>query len=412
MMFGDTPLHLVQTQSALQEAIERMGDARILGVDIEADGFHRYQEKVALIQISDLENDYVVDPMLVEDLSALGPLFADPERVKVLHGADYDIVSLRRDFGFQFNNLFDTMIAAQFLGLPKVGLADLIRRWFGHIIDKKYQRHDWSARPLMPEHLDYARGDTHFLPALRDVLTLRLRQVGRLGQVTEECELLTRRQWQGRMRDPSDFMRIKGSRGLAEKGLRALRALHHYREDQAAAMDRPTFKVMPDEVLLQVAEGLPENEEQLASILRRGSPLLRRHGEGLLLAVQSGLEDETPLPDIPTPARHSSPSAVTAREAEILLQRMRDWRNQKTEERGLPAVAVASNGLLKSLIRLAPRTLAELEAVPDIRRWQVAEMGEELLAIIAEVVRDEPAEPGKKRRRRRRRTGESAGTED
>ncbi len=407
MIFGETPLHVIQTREALLQAVEQLSRAPVIGVDTESDGFHRYQEKVSLIQISDLDADFIIDPLVIDDMSPLGHLFENDRQIKVLHGADYDIVSLRRDFGFQFNNMFDTMIAAQFLGLSGVGLADLIRRWFGHVIDKRYQRHDWSARPLLPEHLDYARGDTHFLPALREVLTLRLRQSGRHEQVAEECELLSRRQWQGRTRDPADFLRIKGARSLPTEGLRALRALHRYREEQAAEFDRPPFKVLPDDVLLAIADALPQTADEMAPLFRRGSPLLRRHGDGLLQAVVAGLQDQSGMPVPPPVERLNLPAALSTRESELLLLKLRDWRNQKTEEKGLPPVAVFSNNLLKSLTRLAPETLADLEAVPEIRRWQIAEFGEEVLTLIAEVQnRRESAASGKKRRRRRR--GESS----
>lgn len=402
-MFGETPLHVIQTREGLERAVAQLSKASVIGVDTESDGFHRYQEKVSLIQISDLEADFIIDPMVVDDITPLGALFENEGQIKVLHGADYDIVSLRRDFGFQFNNLFDTMIAAQFLGLSGVGLADLIRRWFGHVIDKRYQRHDWSARPLLPEHLDYARGDTHFLPALREVLTLRLQQVGRLEQVREECVLLSRRTWQGRLRDPADFMRIKGARSLPLESQRALRALHRYREGMAAEVDRPPFKVLPDDVLLAIADALPQNMEEMSGLFRRGSSLLRRHGQDLLQAVQAGLEDGSPLPVPPAPERSMIPAALSTRESELLLLRLRDWRNQKTVEKGLPAVAVISNNLLKSLTRLAPSTLAELEAVPEIRRWQVGEFGEELLRLVGEVTVRQNAEGGRKKRRRKRR---------
>ena len=146
-MFGDTPLIMVESDAALRDAVARLRLAPVLGVDTESDSFHHYQEKVCLVQISDLSTDYVIDPLAVSDMSPLGELFANPDVVKIFHGADYDVVSLKRDFGYRFSNLFDTMIASQFLGLPRIGLADLIHQYFGHVIDKKYQRHDWAERP-------------------------------------------------------------------------------------------------------------------------------------------------------------------------------------------------------------------------------------------------------------------------
>jgi 3'-5' exonuclease len=156
-LFGDTPLTLVESQKELLEMVAALREEPVIGVDTESDGFHRFREKVTLIQISGPDQDWIIDRMTLNDLSPLAELLENPAQVKIFHGADYDVVSLRRDFGFLIQNLFDTMVASQFLGLPEIGLAGLIKRYFGHHIDKQYQRYDWSLRPLLPEHLSYAR---------------------------------------------------------------------------------------------------------------------------------------------------------------------------------------------------------------------------------------------------------------
>ena len=186
-MFKLTPLIMVEDQQTLVEVARSLLDQPAISVDTEADSLHHYQEKVCLIQISDHTRDIIVDPLQVPDLSPLAEVFSNPAMVKIFHGADYDVVSLKRDHGFETRNIFDTMLACQFLGFPRIGLADLINRFFGIEIDKRYQRHDWAQRPLMPEHLDYARGDTHWLLALREILTYKLEKVGRLEHVLEEC---------------------------------------------------------------------------------------------------------------------------------------------------------------------------------------------------------------------------------
>ncbi len=403
-MFGDTPLVLVDTPSLLADAVARLRLAPVIGIDTESDGFHRYREKVCLIQISDMDQDYIFDCLALDDLNPLGALFGDPNQIKIFHGADYDVVSMRRDFGFDFVNLFDTMIAAQFLGLPRVGLADLIDRWFAVRVDKTLQRHDWSARPLLPAHLDYARGDTHWLLALREVLLTRLKRAGRLGAVAEECTLVAQRSWQGRQRDPADFLRLKGSRGLDDAALRVLRAVHGYRDREAEAMDRPAFKVIPDHMLLELAERRPETREETLGVLRRGSPLARRHGEGLHAAVVEGVADTRPIPEPKAEARVHLPVRVSGRVSDLLLNGLKEWRSERIERDREPPVTVISNHIIKALSRLAPRSLEELAAVPDMRSWQVERHGVQLLALIEQVAGSGPTEAstGKKRRRRRR----------
>jgi ribonuclease D len=315
---------------------------------------------------------------------------------------------MKRDFGYRFVNLFDTMIASQFLGLPRIGLADLIRHWFGHVIDKKYQRHDWAARPLEDEHLEYARGDTHFLPALREVLTGKLRRANKLVPVMEECRKMELREWQGRVHDPADFLRVKGARQLDEPSQRVLRALYAWRDREAASADRPAFKVVPDPVLLEIATAKPKTPQEVTAMMRKGSGLARRFGAGLAEAVVAGIEDPEPLP---TPAareqRQRPVEGLRGRDAERLLNRLKDWRNEIVTRDNVAPITVAANGILREITRLAPRSLEELSKVPEIREWQIEQHGDAIVALVLEVVgeRTPPGEemaPAAKKRRRRR----------
>ena len=262
-MFGDTPLIMIEDQQGLVDLANRLSGTAVIGIDTESDSFYSYREKVCLIQLSDLHSDYVIDPLKVKDMSALGPILADPAVVKILHGADYDVVCLKRDFDYQIRGLFDTLIAAQMLGMPRIGLADLINHFFGHEIDKQYQRYDWSRRPLLPEHLDYARGDTHFLLALRELMTRKLKAAGRMRHMREECALQENREWVGRPFDPDGYLRIKKSEGLDDSGKRILKRLYIYRDENAKKLNRPVFKVIPDQVLVQLAQSKPETLSDL-----------------------------------------------------------------------------------------------------------------------------------------------------
>lgn len=410
-MFADTPLHMIEDDEALVALAEKLRTRDVIGVDTEADSFHHYQEKLCLVQISDLEADYIVDPLKVSDLGPLKTVLEDPEIVIILHGGDYDVVSLKRDFDIHINNIFDTMIAGQFLGLKGIGLADLIGRYFGHALDKKYQRHDWARRPLEPEHLAYARGDTHWLLALREVMGRKLAQQGRLEAHEEECEWLALRSWNGRANTDADFHRVKGSNKLDDASLRVLRAVWKYRDDQARAMDRPAFKVLPGPVLIQLALRKPQDEEGIAKVMRAGSSMHRKHGAAMLEAVRAGVADTRPLPKVRKkssanrePLPDASPEAPGV---DKLFGPLKDWRNRVVKTKRLPPVVVANNTLLKDVAKVAPRTLQDLADIPGVRRWQVAEFGDEILGIIDEVCQGESSEPAdkpaKRRRRRRRR---------
>ncbi len=422
-MFDETPLVLVDTKELLQEMADRLGRSKVIGVDTESDSFHHYQEKVCLLQFSDLEGDIIVDPLAVDnDLTPLAKVFADPNVVKIFHGADYDIVCLKRDYAFEIRNLFDTMVASQQLGVGRIGLADLIGEFFGVDIDKKFQRHDWASRPLYPEHIEYARGDTHWLLALREILTRRLVKANRLARVVEECRILESREWEGRRFDPDGWTRMK-TRGvkLDDDGRRVLRHLWRYRDAQAKQLDRPAFKVIPDEVLVEVADARPESDADLEKLFPRSkSAMKRRHGPEFLKAVATGLDDDMPLP-VPGAKRAKGPRPrLAGRAADLAFEALKAWRNDLVAaDPKLNPLAVASNGVLKNIAKMRPYDLIEMAAVPDIRVWQVEAHGETLLAVLEKAVprssvKDTPdedeaegeaAEGAPRRRRRRRRSG-------
>ena len=395
-MFGDTPLIIIEDTAALEELVEDLAKKPIIGIDTEADSFHHYQEKVCLIQVSDLEKDYIIDPLKIDDCSSIKRLTGNPDQEVVLHGGDYDVVSMKRDFDVTFNRIFDTMVASQFLGFDRFGLADLIHRYFGHKIDKKYQRHDWSARPLRDEHLQYARGDTHFLLALREVLGHKLRSAGRYRAFEEECYHLAQKEWSAKEDDPAEFMRVKKSSRLKPDGLRVLRALWAYRDDRARRIDRPAFKVLGDRIMIALSTQRPTTRDALHEIIRPSSSLARKHGDDLLAVVAEGLADETPLPDPPRRKRkRRSSRPKDAPSIERLYAPLKDWRNALVEEKGLSPVVVANNALLKEIARAAPETLQDLADVPGIRDWQVRDYGDEILDVVQAILH-----PPKKKRRR------------
>jgi ribonuclease D len=400
----DTPLIMVTDTATLEQVCRELAKEPVLGVDTEADSMYSYTEKLCLIQVSDRNKDYIIDPLQVEDMSSFGDILENENIVKIFHGADYDVVSMKRDLGVQIRNIFDTMVSSQILGLPRVGLADLVNTFFGVKLDKKYQRYNWSLRPLLPEHLAYARGDSHFLLSLRELLTLKLSALGRLEIADEEFALLERREWTHRDFDPDDFIRIKNSSGIDEDGLRVLRKLFVYRDECAAKANRPPYKVIPNQVLLLLARKRPQKMSDLKGLVRAGSTMVKRHGPHMLKAIEDGLADESPLPDAKS-RRKSNDDSVKApfggRDAERLFQKLKGWRAAKMSEGSLPGAMLASNSQLKVLAGWRPKTKEDLSELKDIRNWQVERYGEQWLAIIESFCQS--SEPGKGRGTRRRR---------
>ncbi|MBW1878815.1 MAG: HRDC domain-containing protein [Deltaproteobacteria bacterium] len=406
-MYSDTPLIMVDDAETLTEIAARLARAPAIGVDTESDSFYSYQEKVCLIQISDLDADYIIDPLTIGDLSALAPIMANPDIVKVFHGADYDVVCMKRDYAYTFRSLFDTMIASQLLGSQRVGLADLIEEHFGVALEKKYQRYDWGRRPLGAEHIEYARGDSHWLPALREILIRRLKKRGRLEHLIEECALLESRTWEGRPFDEDGYLKVKTAGRLDHRGLRVLRRLYLYRDEQARKMDRPVFKVIGDTDLVRIADGRPTTRSELDKVLPGKMGLKRRHADALARAVRLGLEDDFPIPERKPkqPAPTGPTPRLRGRAAERALAVLKAWRNDLVKANAdLTPVAAISNGTLKEISRLRPLSAEEMGRVPEVRRWQVQDYGNAILAILDRVAPwTEADEAGYQKRRKRAR---------
>ena len=401
----DTPLLMIEDAEGLSALMKHLADEPVIGIDTESDSMHSYREKVCLIQISDRRQDYIVDPLADFDLGPLGELMSDANRVKIFHGADYDVVSLKRDFGWTITNLFDTMIAAQLLDLPKVGLADLCRNAFGAHMDKKYQTHNWALRPLQPEHLYYARGDTHYLLALRELLLMKLKRVKRLDVAEEEFQALESRTWRGGADNSAAFLRVKGSNKLDDAGLKVLRALWQLRDGRASELNRPAYKVFPDPVLLKIAANRPSTMDELSHLIRAKSSMYRRHGQTMLDAVVAGLASEEPIPAPPKKVRVGTKPRYGARETDRLHTVLKGWRAKRMKDGKLPLVMIGSNSQLKAIAGYRPHDGDELGEIEELRSWQIERYGEEILEMVtrfeAELAKGGGSGGGGRRRRRR-----------
>lgn len=406
----DRGYRYVTTPEQLLECIADLEGTTVLAADIEGDSFFSYKEKTCLVQMTgDSGMDWVVDPLEVPDLEPLRPLMESPDVIKVFHGADYDVVSLKRDFGFKIAPIWDTMIAAQATGHERFGLNDLVQLYFGDTLEKKYQRHDWSRRPLLEEHLEYARLDSHYLPRLRELLMVRAAETEREAMLAEEFLLLESREWTGRPFDPDGWVKIKGSNRLDDPNKRVLRAVYAARDKIAARKDRPPFKVWGNDAMLKIARSLPADKEQLVAALGPKSHVVRRYSETVLDAVAAGRKDTSRVPakKAAPPMRANPLVPPYSRDDEPLFAKLKAWRNRRAAEVKLTPAMIVNNSVLKHIAALKPTVIEDYQRIVDMRNWQVNAYGEELLLLVKSWQEENPpvaAEPtGKKRRRRRRR---------
>ena len=217
----------------------------IVAFDTEADSFYHYFDKTCLVQVATRDHAWLVDPLALggpANLAPLGPVFASPDVRVLFHAAEYDIFILKRDCGFTFSNLFDTMVSAQLLGYSAIGLAALIEHHFGVHLPKDEQRSDWSIRPLRDKQLQYAASDVLYLIPLAEAIEKELEAKGRLGWAMDEFDTLTQRRWPEREFDALGYLRIKGSKSLDPIPLAVLRELFLVRDARAQEIDRPPLQ--------------------------------------------------------------------------------------------------------------------------------------------------------------------------
>jgi ribonuclease D len=368
----------VRTPEELAALVRALDGARAVALDSESDSLHHHFEKVCLVQLaSGREAGWLVDPLALRDLSPLAALVADPSVLKVLHGADYDVTTMKRDFGFAFASLFDTMIAARFLGLPEIGLQALARNELGVALSKDNQKDDWSRRPLSATQEEYALADVRHLLDLQARLEARLRELGRLEWVREECDAVAALPAARRESDPAAFLRIKGASRLRPRGLAALRELVAWRDGRAAATDLPAFKVLSNEVLLVLAEKPPRTREELASV-RGVLPRLDREAPAILEALRRARE----LPDSDLPSFPRVPRPVVPEPVRRRVDALKAWRAERAKALGLDVSVVLPQRLIDKVAEKAPRDLEALRAVDGLRRWRVEQFGLALLAVL------------------------------
>ena len=371
---ADHPLVYLDTPAAADAFLEEIAGARELAVDTEGASFHRFVDRIYLLQLSTSERSAILDPLPIGAPEGFRRLIESPDVEKVFHDADYDLRLLHQDYGWSVRRVFDTRIAAQLVGLRAFGLAALLEKEFGVKLDKQYQRADWSQRPLTRGMLDYAAQDTRWLLDLRDRLRDELVRLGRLSWAEEEFARLESVRW-----DADDaanaFLRLKGARDLTRRELAVLREVTQWRDGVARAMDRATFRVTGNETLFAIARQQPTTREALAAVKGMPRGILEQRGGELLEAVQRGLA----VPDDELPRFPRAPRWERDPDFDDRVSRVRAVRDEAARQLDLDPGVLCSRDRLESVARKRPTTIEELAALPDLRRWQVEVLGAELV---------------------------------
>lgn len=374
------PYLWVEQTEALHHVVEALKNETTIGVDLECDSMFHYHERVCLIQIATRRKNFVIDPIRVEDISFLAPIFSNPDTEKVFHGADYDIRSLYRDFRIEVHSLFDTQIAARFLGVKETGLASLLAQRFSVMTDKKYQKKDWSRRPLPAPMIQYAVQDIHFLLPLADMLKQELKQKGLMSCVEEENELLSRVRSDSGDHRPF-FLHFKGAARLDPRSLAVLEQLLTLRDQEARRRDCPHFKVLGNKPIVEMARRKPVTRSQLQNVDGLSPKLIRQIGPRLIQSIKDGLGlPETALPVYPRKHKKRPSARVAAR-----VKTLKAWRDHMGERLDVDPALICTNAQIQAIAGRNPGTPGELVSTEGIKKWQVERFGADICATLQNI---------------------------
>ncbi len=369
---------VINTKAGLKDAVRVLGKEKILAVDLEADSMFHFRDKVCLIQIAAKKINYLIDPLLIDSLSSLKPLFSDRNIKKIFHGADYDVRSLCRDFNIKIINLFDTELASRFMGERETALNTVLNKRFDIILDKKFQKKDWSQRPLPEEMLEYAAKDTRYLFMLTKSLEKELREKKRLSWVKEECELLSR------VRHTPDngkplFLKFKGAGRLDRKRLAILEAMLEFRMKIAEKKDRPLFKIISNSALKKITMERPTSLKQLESLGALSKTQLSMYGRGLMKEIKKALQ----LPDEKLPVYPKKRRPALKAEVARRIKKLKAWRDKQAAVFDLEPSLLFNKAELGIIASANPKGIKNLERIETLRRWQVREFGRDIIGVLS-----------------------------
>ena len=345
---------IISSIPGYQAMISALHGQLAIGVDTESNSLFAYREQVCLLQLSSSDQDFMVDPFPLDGMSELGQIFADPATQKIFHAGDYDIACLKRDYGYEFQNLFDTMLAAATLGEANLGLAALLEKYLGIILEKKYQRADWGKRPIKAEMLAYAQNDSHYLIPLRDLLRKALIQTGKLDLLLEDSRNLARTP-AGNPSPEASVWHLRGALELKPNQLSLLQALMMMREDLAERLDRPVFKVLGDANLVDLAKVQPHHIEELDLLPTLSAGQVKAFGRNIMVTIEEWRRH--PM-DVEKRQNHR-PSEAELHRRDLLST----WRKEEGKKMGVSSNIVISKDLIERIAKTIPKTAAELQAL-------------------------------------------------
>jgi len=375
-----TTYKIVDTVTGLEKAVRGFEKAKAVAVDMEADSMYHFQEKVCLVQMATEKSTIVVDSLQVKNLSSLKPLFSNPDIKKIFHGADYDVRSFYRDFNIEINNLFDTEVACRFLGIKETGLEAVLKKYLDVSLNKKYQKKDWSKRPLPREMIDYAAGDVIYLFTLAEICEKELEKKGRLAWVLEECDSLSKVRPVLTDEKPL-FLKFKGAGRLKSRSLGILEALLQFRKSIAKKKDKPMFKIIGNNSIMKIITAKPVTLRRLKGIKALSGKQIDMYGSNLINVVAGALK----IPESKLPVYQRKKAPVLPGKVFGRIKALKSWRVSKARALEIDSGLICNNALITLIAIQNPVDRKAIEKIKEMKNWQKKEFGEEIITVLKKV---------------------------
>jgi len=371
---------IIDTPSKLEDVALLLKKEKTIAVDLEADSMFHFKEKVCLVQIAAKRINVVIDTLQIKDLSLLKPFFENRDIKKIFHGADYDVRSLYRDFRIKINNLFDTQLACMFLGIKGTGLDAVLQQRFNVKLNKRFQKKDWSKRPLPDEMIRYAACDVIYLLPLASILEKELAEKGRLSWVYEECAILSKVRPPALNSDPL-YLKFKGAGRLNRRCLAVLEYLLQSRRKIAKKKDKPLFKIFSNNSMIKLAEAKPTNLRRLKNLYALSARQIDMYGNALVEAINKALN----IPENKLPVYPRNKAPVEKPEVTERIKALKPWRDNKAKALEINSSLVLTNAMINTLAIHNPLDKSNVERIKGLKNWQKEEFGEDIPGVLRKV---------------------------
>lgn len=357
---------LINSSEEFATALEEISRESVLAIDTESSSFHTYYPQICLIQLTAGKTNYIFDTLAKLPFEKFSPIFTDRSKVKIFHGATYDIAEMRRVHPFEFENVFDTWIASRLLGHSSCSLAALAEYYCGAKLSKDEQKSNWSIRPLSPSQLTYAYLDTVYLESIYDALNSELEQRQMTREAFSEFARIPKESVPyDKSFDPNDYLKIPGVKQMTGIERRRLKKIFVIREERARLLNLAPFRIARKEDLVRlVTEGI--------SVLNGSSihaDFAKTDRPRIIEALMDSSAEEKPI-------------LFKKKQNNAKLKILKEWRKDISISRGIDPVLVCTNRVLEVLADKEPHTLDEVRKLDLISDWKLSNYGPALLSIL------------------------------